>query len=579
VPAITKKKKLIFGITATVILLLVIAGNIIAGRYKKIIQDVLPEAVSNSTDSLYRISVKGVSINFLTRSVTLKGVHMWPDDSEVQKREQDSTAKPMYFDVNIPKLKVSGIMWDKLTGGKGFSCGNFTITKPQVTISRTAPELTVYDTAKKKPIDKDFTVSLLKVTDANVRYIFSKHNYTDTVFFNRCNVELNNWQYAEGSLSDTGKFLMAENGFINTGVFTYSPSTSLYRHSCKNLRFNSEENKLTATDFRMKLRVTEAEFYRQNNTQKEIYDLVFPTIEFDHIDRNRLKTDKVFSSTTAYLNHSKITVSIDRRHPPNTISKLGKFPNQVLMNMKLPLEIARIKINNGSVAYTEVSDKTGKEATINFDNINGTVNNVVNTENAIQKDSTALATLKCKFNKYTDVTCAFRFSLTDPRGYFTLNASLAGMQSHQLNDQIKAFSMLELKSLNMKSMSLRMAGNENYAHGNFTMLYSNLGIRIMKNERNLSGDKKTKGFLTFVANNMILYSNNPMVGGDVRSIKTRVKRDELKSFFNLIWQNILQGVRETTIRNMNVIEWIRKNERNNNAIFNRERKKARKRDE
>ncbi|MBZ0097829.1 MAG: hypothetical protein K8F30_02015, partial [Taibaiella sp.] len=68
----SKKTKIILGITAVIGILLVVAGYIVAYRYKAIIHKALPAAVADATDSLYRISVKNVSINVLTRSVTLK---------------------------------------------------------------------------------------------------------------------------------------------------------------------------------------------------------------------------------------------------------------------------------------------------------------------------------------------------------------------------------------------------------------------------------------------------------------------------------------------------------------------------
>ncbi|MCB0697112.1 MAG: hypothetical protein KDC07_07090 [Chitinophagaceae bacterium] len=576
-PALTKKKKLFLGITAVVILLLIVIGNIVAGRYKKIILNVLPKAVAAGTDSLYHISVQGASLNILTRSITLRGIHIWADSDIVARSIADSTAKPMYVDVNIPRLKVSSIMWDKLKGGEGFSCGLLTIVRPAIAIYKTDSALIKKDTSHRTEQNKEFTANTLKVMNADIRYIFLNGDDSNIVSFNKCDAELSNWQYGLSYLRDTSKFLMADHGEIIVGNFSYASPSSMYNYSCTNLRFSSQENKITARDLRIRLKGTTAEFYRKVDMQKEIYDLNFPTIEFDKIDRNKLKQEHILTSSAVYLNHSSMEILLDRRHPANTISKLGKFPNQVVRNMKLPIYIGEIKINKGSVAYAEISNKTGKKATIHFDNIDGTISNVTNIPAYLEKDSIAIAHLNAKFNKYTDVDALFRFSMSDPKGAFSLDARLEGMQSYQVSEQTKAFSLLDVKSLNMKSLDLKISGNEYAAGGYFTMLYSNLGIRILKNETNQVGEKKTKGFLSFIANNMILYSGNPMPGDDVRHIKTQVKRDELKSFFNLIWQNILEGVRETTIRDMQVIDWIKKNDQQKNGLFSPEKKRKKKR--
>lgn len=257
---------------------------------------------------------------------------------------------------------------------------------------------------------------------------------------------------------------------------------------------------------------------------------------------------------------------------------MGKFPNQLLQQLKLPVDVRNIKIHNGNVSYTEISNKTHKKATIYFENMNGTISNISNIPSSLIKDSTCIAKLNCKFNKFTDVSTLFHLSLTDRRGGFSANVQLEGLQSHQISVQTKAFALIEIKSLNMRSLTMQLTGNELAAKSNFTMLYNNLGIKILTDENNLRSDKKRKGFLTFIANNMILYSHNPMPGDSVRKVNTTVQRDSLKSFFNLVWKNIQQGVQETTIRDMDVIEWIRKNEKDKKNNPDRQLKNTIRRD-
>ena len=77
-----------------------------------------------------------------------------------------------------------------------------------------------------------------------------------------------------------------------------------------------------------------------------------------------------------------------------------------------------------------------------------------------------------------------------------------------------------------------------------------------------------------------------MPGEEVRKVQTKVERDEMKSFFNLVWKNILQGVQNTAIRDLEVIDWIRNNEQeakdNQTQIrefFTKDRQKAKERKE
>ena len=127
---------------------------------------------------------------------------------------------------------------------------------------------------------------------------------------------------------------------------------------------------------------------------------------------------------------------------------------------------------------------------------------------------------------------------------------MGALQGRQINEQTKAFTNVEIKSFNMKSMNLQLTGDEHQAHGSFTMLYNNLGIRILKKPENIEDGKRKKGLLTFIANNMVLYSNNPMPGEEVRKVQTKVERDEMKSFFNLVSSDRLDSMSSSRQRNL-----------------------------
>jgi len=76
-----------------------------------------------------------------------------------------------------------------------------------------------------------------------------------------------------------------------------------------------------------------------------------------------------------------------------------------------------------------------------------------------------------------------------------------------------------------------------------------------------SGDKRKlndKPLVSFLANNLVIYSDNPMQGDSVRSVNTYLKRDPQKSFFSLIWKNIYQGLEKTVVKNKKIEELAKK---------------------
>jgi hypothetical protein len=586
VPRLSKKQKILITVAAIILLALIVVGYVVAYRYKAIIHKAIPVAVADATDSLYRISVKNVSINIMNRSVTLKGVHLWADSAEIARRNKDSMAKPLYVDVVVPRLTVSGIMWDKLTGGEGYSCANFSIIKPEIRVYKTDTALTIYDTTAPAPIEREFTASTVVMKAANIRYAVTVKSDTNTLQLKNCNIEMDNWEMGEESIKDTSRFLLAERAVIDVNTLLYSPPASDYHFSMAHIRFSTDDNKLTARNLKLNLKTSREEFLSKLDRQKEMYELNLPTVELTGINRYKLLEKGELHIAAVHLNHSKLDILMDRRLPPNTKSKMGNYPNQLLQKLKLPLYVKVIKIHDGSLTYSEIVEKTDQKGSIHFNNISGSLANITNIPYWVQKNNHCIVKLGGKFNKYTDTRATFRFVLDDPKGTFAVEARMGALQGRQINEQTKAFTNVEIKSFNMKSMNLQLTGDEHQAHGSFTMLYNNLGIRILKKPENIEDGKRKKGLLTFIANNMVLYSNNPMPGEEVRKVQTKVERDEMKSFFNLVWKNILQGVQNTAIRDLEVIDWIRNNEQeakdNQTQIrefFTKDRQKAKERKE
>ena len=56
---------------------------------------------------------------------------------------------------------------------------------------------------------------------------------------------------------------------------------------------------------------------------------------------------------------------------------------------------------------------------------------------------------------------------------------------------------------------------------------------------------KEKGFLSFLANTLVIADANPAKGEQVRVANITFERTPAASFFNLLWKGIFVGIRET----------------------------------
>jgi hypothetical protein len=59
-----------------------------------------------------------------------------------------------------------------------------------------------------------------------------------------------------------------------------------------------------------------------------------------------------------------------------------------------------------------------------------------------------------------------------------------------------------------------------------------------------------KGLLSFFANRLLVYKENPMKGEERKAISVRVQRDMTRSFFNLVWKTMFASAGEIVLRPM-----------------------------
>lgn len=102
--------------------------------------------------------------------------------------------------------------------------------------------------------------------------------------------------------------------------------------------------------------------------------------------------------------------------------------------------------------------------------------------------------------------------------------------------------LIRVKDGKVNEINFNLTGNDTSAKGDFVMKYENLKVDVLKRDKD-SKEIKKRGLLTFAAN-LIVKNNNPN-NGTLRKEKPEYDRDIYKSFFNLVWKTIFEGMGKT----------------------------------
>ncbi|OJW82504.1 MAG: hypothetical protein BGO69_17820 [Bacteroidetes bacterium 46-16] len=570
-----KKKHKVLRIVLVALLVLLLAGAGFAiwfsRHYVGILRKNIPVWVYNATDGVYRTSVQDIYINLLTHRVTVTGIRLQADTNRINELKAYGQAPATFFDITIPRVQVWGLLWEDMVTNKQLSCKTIKIWQPDVKVtykqaladsSAKHDPATENDSTKSKAVE---AMSAGQIIIAQPRLTYEHSDSTGTLKLHTTggNIVLNDWKYDTEKPKDSSRFFYAKSALIDIDSIHYGKEHFLYDITTTLLHFNSDSNRLSFRHFALKPNVSKAEFYKIMGMQHDMFMLSLPAVTIDSLGWKGFINDKVLAATSVQLNDPVLEDYFTRLAPPNTQSKLGKYPNQLLENMKLKVDIRRIGIKNGHVQYTEVNEKTKLAGVLHFDGINGSVSNATNLPERITKNERCIIKLNGQFMKSSPISAIFNFSLTDPDGAFTVDGQLKDLDAAQINPVAKALAVTEIKSVHISKLDLHVSGNESHGNGTVTMLYHKLKVA----PQNVDDPKKLsdKPLLSFLTNNLVIYTDNPMEGEPVRTESDYVPRDIHKSFFNLVWKCIFNPVQKTAVRSDNIEQTLEDKQNKKNA--------------
>ncbi|MBK6634168.1 MAG: hypothetical protein IPG38_07475 [Chitinophagaceae bacterium] len=285
---------------------------------------------------------------------------------------------------------------------------------------------------------------------------------------------------------------------------------------------------------------TEAAFSRILKKQEDLYDLEFRNIVLAGIDTRLLILKKRLEAATATL-QPVVKIYRDRTVAEDLDSKVGKYPHQMLQTIKFPFSIKKLTIRNGTVSYSEKAEVSGKTGTVFFNNINGTVNNITNISDLINKSNLLELDATASFMGISKVQTLWKLPLNSSNGAFDVSGTAGGFNAVSLNPLIEPLGMASVKKGSVQHLTFKMTGTDLMTKGNATILYKDLKIEVLKID---SGDVKKKGLQSLLAN-ALMKNSNPL-NGVTRSDEINYERDKTKSFFNLLWKSIFSAVKKTT---------------------------------
>lgn len=381
---------------------------------------------------------------------------------------------------------------------------------------------------KKKPTFEgiQFPLTIKNVVLKNSDLIISTKN--QPLAFHHLNANIQNIELNANTVKNAIPF---KTGFYSLTTKNFDYKTKFYNLSASLLKLN--KNAVQMTNFAMKPTVSRAQFIRMIPTEKDQYDLKVNDIKING-SWDLLSESKFLNASNVTLNG--MNADIFRSKIPKDDVTDKPLYSKLLRSIKFPMFIEDLAIKNSTLVYEEDTKKSDGPGKLIFNDFNLTAKNL-NSGKMKGKPTKIPIAINCNFMNASNMKVNWNIDTASQNDAFTIAGSVVNIPASRLNPFIEPY--LKIRATGqITSLLFDFKGNKSGLNGTLKMKHENLKVAILKQD----GDKDK--ILSAVAN-LFVKSDSGKYPESV--MVENVERDPTKSFFNLFWKGIEQGLKRTLI--------------------------------
>jgi hypothetical protein len=541
-------------ITVAVIAILIIGGYFYlhirkSKDFEPLLKAKLQQLVRDASDSLYVLNIDKIEVDVFNSTAKVHNATLSIDSSRLNIMLANGTAPTDVYKASFSDLNINGLDIGDFLNKKDIDLNTLSLNNPTLEIYHpiNKRDTIIKDTATLySRIQKSlghFSLKELSISNMNFIYHNLKEEQEKQSQLKNVSMKFNDIEIDSSTQYDTTRFLYAKHAAIMLPGYTYRTPDSLYLIKADTLTVLASEKLIDISGLSFTPRYNKQDFSKQLKFYKDRYDIKFASAKFSNVDWYRLFLGEGFIAKQASFDNGSMEVYADKNIPPSSKSKIGNYPQQLLMRMQFPIAIDTLFIKNFRFTYKELNPKTQKTGEVKWTDINGRIINITNVKERIAANKFVTVSAQSKFYNSGNFDVVFNFDLTKTdAGNFTVDINLGSMDGKLLNQASETLGLFEVNSLSIKKLRAHVIANNLSARSSVLFVYDDLKITALKKDDETKQLKKRK-FLSFVANAFILNKSNKI--DEAQPEYVTYHRDPHRSFFSLIWKSILQGIQGT----------------------------------
>ena len=372
-----------------------------------------------------------------------------------------------------------------------------------------------------------FPIIIRNINVKNSDFTLDKGN--QPIAFKQLNAQVNNVEIS--SKKNNSRLAVKINDY-HLSATDFSYKTKFYLMTAGDL--NLSKNKALITNFAMKPMVSRAQFIKMIPVENDLYDLKFAQItatgNWDFFSENKsiVANSVIISNANANIFRSKI---------PADDPKIKPLYSKMLRSIDIPMFIDDFYLKNSYLEYEEDTQKSDGPGKLTFSNFNMHVYNL-NSGKIKGKPTEVKIKIDCSFLNASPLSVNWNFNTADQSDRFRIAGRSTGIPARSVNAFIVPYMNVSATGT-IQEMLFDFTGNPKGLGGTFKLKHKDLKIAVLDKQT-----KEKKNLLSAVANVFIKSTSDKFPESVVVE---GVERDPTKSFFNMFWKGVEDGLKKTLI--------------------------------
>ncbi len=265
-----------------------------------------------------------------------------------------------------------------------------------------------------------------------------------------------------------------------------------------NPRADADKKLIGVDSIRSASLISRDSFFSKEPFQTDFIEFSAGKTRIVGFNREIEQKDTIWKANRLEMDQFKMNVDRDKRLPLDSISYRPMLPG-LIQKLPLNIQLGAAILTRSRIQYNEISNKTGKEGAVWFNELNMVAGPITNYQ--IQPTDSLKITANSKFMDSGALKFGFQQSYVDSLYGFLLLARMGNMELNALSPLLMPLFNLHIKQGKTDSVWIRVKGNDYFAVGHMELDYSKLKIELL----NEQGRKKK--LTSFMANLLIRNRN------------------------------------------------------------------------